>query len=876
MSQSQQPDLNRRRFLQQGTFLGVSIAGSSLLSACGSSSSDNSSPQAPLATGNAWKFPQSIASGDPRPDGAVLWTRVVPSSADDVSSSTQGDFSIQLQISSADNSSKLGSNSALTGALALSDTLIIQQQFDHSARQKITGLQPNTVYYYQFVAGSVRSNVGRFKTAPAATATPTQLDFAVLTCQDWSVNHWAVYSDVANENLDFYVHLGDYIYETVGADFQTGSVESRHGALTLPNGASLGEGTGKYANTLADYRYLYKKYRTDSRLQAVHERFAMVAIWDDHEFSDDCWQASETYSNANQAQGMRRRQANQAWYEFMPADIVYDGSASSTFNNVKLYRDLQFGTLAHLVMTDERLYRSDHMIPEATINPATGVAVGSIGSRYMVPEALLAGAEGQKMQFAIDQGLDPLSYVSILGAEQRQWWKSKMSQSSSQWKLWGNEVSLLKMGVDGSNAIATLVALQAISTVASQISNALAATGGNAVVAGSIVAAVVAGAAQNTAAQAAQAMAIADATGGNLATAASGAGLNATQTGLAVAVFNNSKAAAAGGVEAQVRTAAQTIAFGYIKPDILANKQNSAFVVAAGLQTALAPFFTRFVLNADQWDGYNGERKALMKHLKDNNIKNVVALTGDIHAFFAGQVMDDYNSASPSPVMVDLVTAGASSDSFFTYLRKEVGNLSESLATLIVYPLTIPVSSSLSIDISVNLLNYTMGAASPTIDSLVAGFAVNIRTALAAKGLPEAQLDPTVIGVLNALKSNAAINGQLLPLAQQLAALNSNPWLKHVNTDAQGYSRMTLTRAGLHCEFRQVNKLVGNNAPSNIVAKRVAFSVAANSTQVVPDGLVLTGITVGEPNGTGFVDIKTDDNTPTNPADNCFGDLVFC
>jgi alkaline phosphatase D len=65
---------------------------------------------------------------------------------------------------------------------------------------------------------------------------------------------------VANEtDLDFFLHLGDYIYETVGADFQSGLVESRHTALALPDGASKADGSsGKYANTLADYRYLYK------------------------------------------------------------------------------------------------------------------------------------------------------------------------------------------------------------------------------------------------------------------------------------------------------------------------------------------------------------------------------------------------------------------------------------------------------------------------------------------------------------------------------------------------------------------------------------------------------------------------------------------
>ncbi|UGA40570.1 alkaline phosphatase D family protein [Chromobacterium haemolyticum] len=96
--------------------------------------------------------------------------------------------------------------------------------------------------------------------------------------------------------------------------------------------------------------------------------------------------------------------------------------------------------------------------------------------------------------------------------------------------------------------------------------------------------------------------------------------------------------------------------------------------IKPGLDASLPPsmFFDKFILNADQWDGYNAERKALMAYLKAQGIANVVALTGDIHAFFAGPVMDDYDAASPSPVMVDLVTAGVSSNSLFSYFKNVV------------------------------------------------------------------------------------------------------------------------------------------------------------------------------------------------------------
>ena len=854
--------MDRRTFLSTSGFLGLSVAATGL-SGCGSSSKDDNATTTNAATGSNWMFPQSIASGDPRADAVILWTRVVPADADPVTSSSHANVSIRLHVTAADNDGLLDSNTALTGTLIVDDLVTATRDHDHSIRQKVTGLSAATTYYYQFIAGDVRSKVGRFKTAPAATATPEQLDFAVLTCQDWSVNHWAVFDHVKNEALDFFIHLGDYIYETVGEDFQSGSVESRHDALMLPNGTALASG-GQYATTLADYRYLYKKYRTDARLQAVHERFAMVAIWDDHEFSDDCWMDAETYDNGTSAgnthQPMRRRQANQAWYEFMPADVMFDGSNSSGFNNVKLYRDLQFGTLAHLIMTDERLYRNDHVIPEAAINPSTGAEIGRIGSRYMVPEATFNAVEKQKTDGSLQLAGDPLYFMSMLGTDQRAWWKNKMSQSTAKWKLWGNEVSLLKMGIDGTAAIATLLALKSISVIASNIGSTIALTGGNVPVAAAIVAAATAGATTEIAGAAGQAIAVAVATSTDPITAAMTAGLSAAQAGIAVASFNAAATSSAAGVTGQVTSAAQTIAFGYIKPDIMANGAASVFVVNSGQADALSAFFSKFLLNADQWDGYNAERKDLMKHLKDNQISNVVALTGDIHSFFAGQVMDDFASATPTPVMVDLVSAGVSSDSFFSYLKSAVGSLSESLSTLIYYPLTIPLSATSSITVDVNLLNYTMGKDTPINVGLANSLVPQIREKLGKLGLPEAQSDAMMDSILVGLINSTGFNAELLPLVRQLSSLDNNPWLKHINTDAQGYNRITLTAAKVDCQFRQVNRLVDTLAPSVIVANTTQVTVAAGSnlpvvteTVHIPDGL-LTAPDTG----------------------NCFGTLTFC
>jgi len=340
------------------------------------------------AIGPDWWFPQSVASGDPRPDSLVFWTRVVPTAVVNATDVTTTSTAIRLLVSSSDESGKLGTNTALNGTIVADVTVPAYADFDGTVRHKLTGLNPNTTYFFQFVAGDVRSRVGRVKTAQAESSS-NNVKFAFMSCQDWSDNHWGAFSQIVTDDgagstpsLDFVVHLGDYIYETDSAT----TAEALHVPVVLPSG-------GDFAATRDDYRYLYKLYRSDSRIQAFHERFPMVAVWDDHEFSDDSWQASETYTNANNSQPNRRRNANQAWFEFMPADIVFSETDSS-FQNIRIYRDLKFGTVVHLVMTDERLYRTDHLIAESTTR--NGVELGRINSRYLAPEATLKLLENLK------------------------------------------------------------------------------------------------------------------------------------------------------------------------------------------------------------------------------------------------------------------------------------------------------------------------------------------------------------------------------------------------------------------------------------------------------------------------------------------------
>ena len=525
--------MQRRQFLKRGAFFTVAAATSGLLSACGGSSGDGASLP------GMFIFPQGVVSGDPKDSSVVFWSRVVAAN-----NSSANAINVRLEVSTSSDFS----------FLVARVNLIAVASYDFTVRAKVTQLKPDSIYYYRFIAGNDVSDIAQTKTAPLATTNNNQVRFAWFTCQDWSVNHWQAMSLLAQEDLDFVVHVGDYIYETVGADFQAGNAEPAHGRITLPNGLALPK-SGVYANTVDDYRTLYRTYKTDVRLKRIHQKFPVIAIWDDHEFSDDCWQDHQTYTNENKQQTMRRRSATQAWAEYTPidfGDLSFDLNNTS-YQNIRIYRDFRFGKLVHLVMTDERLYRDDHIVKEQLIaqqsnhDPINGQ--DSIGSRYFVPQTLLQEMEAQQ---TVQLGRAP----SILGPTQTQWWKDTLRNSDATWKIWGNEIMLSRMWAD-------------------------------------------------------------------------------------------------------------------LRPPAL---------------NIPAPYNQLYVLNCDTWDGYPSHKAELLNYLNTENIKNVVAITGDLHAFQCGVVRTNPADLSSAPVLVDFLTAGISSQSFYNYIKSGAAVTNPLLGALVQTP----------------------------------------------------------------------------------------------------------------------------------------------------------------------------------------------
>ncbi|WP_433927913.1 alkaline phosphatase [Sorangium cellulosum] len=322
-------------------------------------------------------FPQSVASGDPRPDSVVLWTRVLDGDH-------KTDLAVALVVALDEAFTQLvelkpgPSNVAVAGSGSTRAPVTARAEFDYCVKVKVSGLSPGTTYYYRFYyttgEGCFSSRIGRTRTAPAPDA-DVPVRFAFVSCQDYVGRYYNAHAALANQQIDFIVHLGDYVYETTGdPSFQTPS-EQRKVALSDVNGAialASAEGVEYHAaRSLNNYRELYKTYRSDQALQRLHERFPMIAVWDDHEFSDDCHGATATYFNGREPETDedRRKAANQAWFEYMPVDYPAGddfrySKAAKYPDDITIYRDFTFGKHVHLVMTDLRSYRADHLIPE--------------------------------------------------------------------------------------------------------------------------------------------------------------------------------------------------------------------------------------------------------------------------------------------------------------------------------------------------------------------------------------------------------------------------------------------------------------------------------------------------------------------------------
>lgn len=275
-------------------------------------------------------FLHGVASGDPLPDGILLWTRVTPTAEAVPGSGLGPDTEVGWTVAT---------DKAFNSVVASGSTTATAAS-DHTVKADIRGLKPATDYWFRFAGGGTVSPAARTRTAPAEGATVSGLRFGVVSCANWEAGYFSAYRHLAaRSDLDAWLHLGDYIYE-----YKTGEYAAR--GTVVREHAPANE-----IITLADYRTRHGRYKTDPDLQALHAKAPVIAIWDDHEFANDAWSggAENHTEGAEGAWTDRQAAAKQAYFEWMP---VRPSIAGTT------YRRLRFGKLADLSLLDLRSFRS--------------------------------------------------------------------------------------------------------------------------------------------------------------------------------------------------------------------------------------------------------------------------------------------------------------------------------------------------------------------------------------------------------------------------------------------------------------------------------------------------------------------------------------
>jgi alkaline phosphatase D len=334
-------------------------------------------------------FQLGVASGDPRPDGVVLWTRLAPEplAEDGLGGMPDEEVDVRWEVAADESFADV-----LHAGVA-----VAAPRHAHAVHVEVEGLEPATDYVYRFRVGDHTSPSARTRTLP--TGSPDRFGLAFVNCQWFETGAYAAYRHLLDEDVDLVVHLGDYIYE------YPSSVEGDR--TTLPS---------KGLETLTDYRLRHASYRLDDDLRNAHHRFPFVLTWDDHEVANN-YMGDELVLQPGDADAARARKAAayQAWWEHLPvrAGPPDDGE-------LVVYQHLDVGDLARLYLLDQRQFAD---VPPCRDGDPLAEDFGDCAERQ--------------------------DDRTLLGAEQEDWFTQTSDASTAVWNLVGNPVVL--GGIDGGN-----------------------------------------------------------------------------------------------------------------------------------------------------------------------------------------------------------------------------------------------------------------------------------------------------------------------------------------------------------------------------------------------------------------------------------------
>ena len=313
-------------------------------------------------------FYHGVASGDPLNDAVIIWTRVT---------TTDTIAEVKWRVAT----DTLMSNVIDSGFVSTSNAI------DYTIKADVTGLSPNTFYYYEFEYAGQYSLIGRTKTAPLGDV--DSLRFAVVSCASYSHGYFNAYDRITERNdVSAVVHLGDYYYEY--GDGQYGSTRTYEPANEIIN--------------LSDYRMRLSHYRMDASLMRLHQQYPFICIWDDHETANNSWFGGAENHDSGEGDWFNiKAEAIKAYFEWMPLRMPDPAQDTQ-----RIYRKFRYGDLMELHMLDTRLQ----------------------------------GREEQGFANANAPGR------TILGQNQFEWLCYNMDTSSAQWQVLGQQVMMAPFDIN--------------------------------------------------------------------------------------------------------------------------------------------------------------------------------------------------------------------------------------------------------------------------------------------------------------------------------------------------------------------------------------------------------------------------------------------
>ena len=339
-------------------------------------------------------FALGVASG-PSARGVVLWTRVVPDLAHQIERLSHLDLGRYLDARR-EELKRPAPSYGLRWEVAADEAFrrVVRRgtaqalpELAGSVHVEIEGLPPSRGYWYRFLLGDAVSAVGRTRTLDAPNARRARLRFALASCQHYEYGHFGAYAHMRADDPELVLFAGDYLYEG------------------RPNANRFRPHPFPSARTLFDYRLRHALYRLDADLQRMHAHCPWLVTWDDHEVSNDY--ARDTGEDPAVDGHARRLAAYQAYYEHLPLPV---STLVERFAHVRLYRRQRAGTLASILVLDDRQYRDRQACqPDGR------------GGSSVVDDA------------ACPQRRDPQR--TLLGREQLAWLAREFAASRTQWNF---------------------------------------------------------------------------------------------------------------------------------------------------------------------------------------------------------------------------------------------------------------------------------------------------------------------------------------------------------------------------------------------------------------------------------------------------------